>query len=359
MRLLQPCHINLCLLPYSVNHLGYFPAFGSPMPTRTWSDPNSKYKYGFNTQEKDDEIAGEGNINNSMNWEYDTRLGRRWNLDFIFKPSLSYYCTFHNNPIIFIDPNGDDDYYNEFGIYLYTDTKLSNDIRIISQENFDRINLLYYVKLNDKTTTYGDVILLLEENSKVATIDIQGEQLNNLWKESFPAGSLRKEQNAVLVIDLKTDINHPRIIAIKTPDENNTRSQSTFNTQIIKGHDYYQGMVVIGSIHTHPNSENSGHAMTLAENMDGDGSVAITNVKPIFNLYGSPENIPKYISTKKPRIDMFHPTDKSKGIENLCPSNDGKTLGKTALEVNGGTPESDDEKSMHKTKTPFIFNNEQ
>jgi hypothetical protein len=37
------------------------------------------YRYGFNGQEKSDEIAGEGNHNTAEFWEYDTRTGRRWN----------------------------------------------------------------------------------------------------------------------------------------------------------------------------------------------------------------------------------------------------------------------------------------
>lgn len=37
------------------------------------------YRYAFNGQERDDEIAGQGNIMTAEYWEYDARLGRRWN----------------------------------------------------------------------------------------------------------------------------------------------------------------------------------------------------------------------------------------------------------------------------------------
>ncbi len=79
-----------------------------------WDD----YRFGFNTQEKVDEIAGIGNHTTALFWEYDTRLGRRWNLDPVFKEYESPYSTFGNNPILFTDwkgndttiakPNGDD-----------------------------------------------------------------------------------------------------------------------------------------------------------------------------------------------------------------------------------------------------------
>ena len=64
------------------------------------------YRYGFNSQEKDDEIYGTGNSYTAEYWQYDARLGRRWNLDPVVKPYESPYATFANNPIWFIDPLG-------------------------------------------------------------------------------------------------------------------------------------------------------------------------------------------------------------------------------------------------------------
>jgi hypothetical protein len=66
------------------------------------------YRWGFNGQEKVDEIAGVGNHNTALFWEYDTRLGRRWNIDPVTDPSQSGYACFNNNPIAFNDVNGDD-----------------------------------------------------------------------------------------------------------------------------------------------------------------------------------------------------------------------------------------------------------
>jgi hypothetical protein len=60
----------------------------------------------MNTQEKTDEIAGAGNHTTAEFWEYDTRLGRRWNVDPITYPWQSSYACFNNNPIYFADPSG-------------------------------------------------------------------------------------------------------------------------------------------------------------------------------------------------------------------------------------------------------------
>src|SRR5690554_4189653 len=66
------------------------------------------YRFGFNGQEKVNEIAGIGNHMTATFWEYDTRLGRRWNIDPVVKPWESGYAVMGNNPIWNIDPNGDD-----------------------------------------------------------------------------------------------------------------------------------------------------------------------------------------------------------------------------------------------------------
>jgi hypothetical protein len=81
--------------------------FGSPMPGRNYTSGTS-YRYGMNGQEKDDEIVGSGNHYTAAYWEYDSRLGRRWNTDIIIRPWESSYAAFHNNPIFFSDPFGDD-----------------------------------------------------------------------------------------------------------------------------------------------------------------------------------------------------------------------------------------------------------
>jgi hypothetical protein len=66
------------------------------------------YRFGYNGQEKVDEIAGAGNHTTAEFWEYDTRLGRRWNRDLVVKPWESSYACFANNPIWYSDVNGDD-----------------------------------------------------------------------------------------------------------------------------------------------------------------------------------------------------------------------------------------------------------
>jgi hypothetical protein len=80
--------------------------FGSAMNTRSYV-ASTKYRYGFNTQEKDDELAGDNNSYTAEFWQYDGRLGRRFNLDPKPNPSNSDYSCLGNNPIWFSDYLGD------------------------------------------------------------------------------------------------------------------------------------------------------------------------------------------------------------------------------------------------------------
>ncbi len=64
------------------------------------------YRFGFNGQERDDEVFI--GAYTAEYWEYDSRLGRRWNVDPVVKPWESPYACFSNNPIVYVDIHGDD-----------------------------------------------------------------------------------------------------------------------------------------------------------------------------------------------------------------------------------------------------------
>jgi hypothetical protein len=78
------------------------------MPGRNYeANENSSYRYGYNTQEKSTENCGCGNTYSAQFWEYDARLGRRYNIDPVEDYGVSPYATNRNNPIIYSDPKGD------------------------------------------------------------------------------------------------------------------------------------------------------------------------------------------------------------------------------------------------------------
>jgi len=75
-------------------------------PGRKYQTGTASYRYSINGQEKDSELNE--NITTALYWEYDSRIGRRWNIDPVVKPWESPYSCFNNSPIIFVDIDGDD-----------------------------------------------------------------------------------------------------------------------------------------------------------------------------------------------------------------------------------------------------------
>jgi hypothetical protein len=104
-------------------------AFGMEMPDRTFN-PNA-YKYSINGQEKDTDI--DANHTTALYWEYDSRIGRRWNIDPVVKCWRSPYDVFDNSPIWKLDTNGDDDFFNSKGEFVKSEGK-GHNIKVITEK---------------------------------------------------------------------------------------------------------------------------------------------------------------------------------------------------------------------------------
>ena len=93
---------NNDILSYS----DYYP-FGQLVPNRHGS--SNQYRYGYNGMEMDDELKGEGNSYDFGERLFDPRIGRFLKLDPFQKslPFISPYSTSANNPILYIDINGE------------------------------------------------------------------------------------------------------------------------------------------------------------------------------------------------------------------------------------------------------------
>jgi hypothetical protein len=125
-------------------------------PLRKYS-AGTDYRYSFNGQEKESEINE--NITTALYWEYDSRIGRRWNIDPVVKNSLSPYSVLDNSPIRFFDVNGDDWFKNnKTGDVIWNaqkgkvgDRRAFKDFKGNDEDN-DFTNIgEYYAKYNEKT----------------------------------------------------------------------------------------------------------------------------------------------------------------------------------------------------------------
>jgi RHS repeat-associated protein len=90
------------LQPNILTTNSYYP-YG--MLIKSLSQNSETYRWGFQGHEQDNEIKGTGNHLSFGNYGYDTRLGRRWNLDPVDQIGISNYAVFGNNPIMLIDKN--------------------------------------------------------------------------------------------------------------------------------------------------------------------------------------------------------------------------------------------------------------
>jgi RHS repeat-associated protein len=119
------------------------------------------YRFGFNGQEKDNEV-GQG-IYTAQFWEYDSRIGRRWNLDPKTTMGYSDYSCFLDNPILNIDKLGDKPNKKEAAamnahVYGDKDAKILTGGWKVSDKKIDG------VKLSDSET--GLVSQLYERTKK-------------------------------------------------------------------------------------------------------------------------------------------------------------------------------------------------
>ena len=132
----------------------------------TCSEDSVGYKFGFNGQEKDNDITGvEGAHNTAEFWMYDTRLGRRWNVDPVDQVSISNYACLGNNPIFNIDIKGN----KSEGWIKGSDGKVSYDKDINNQsdlEDAQRIGKLcdYTYEGQQALVTQNDQVYFGDEN---------------------------------------------------------------------------------------------------------------------------------------------------------------------------------------------------
>jgi len=244
-------------------------SFGSPMKERSFSA--GSYRYGFNGMEKDDDVSGEGNIYSTFFRAYDSRLAKWFNVDTKAnsKPFISPYNSMSNNPIVNIDPFGNDDYYNQKGKFLYhTETEINN-VKIVKQKDWDAMKkealiAKYGTNYNiaqEALFKFTPDVKKLDAKSVMVTVQKPEDQkkvMEEMEKKTVDTG---KEQAAVVVLDVK---NFKLFIKINTKaksfEHRVERSQYDFSYDDPNTH-YFQGSnmteIIIAGIHTHPQDSNN------------------------------------------------------------------------------------------------------
>ncbi len=121
--------------------LNYNP-FGSAIESRAFA--SGEYRFGMNGQEKDDEFAG---TYSAEFWQYESRLGRRWNLDQLGKPTMTHYSCFANSPIFYNDP---------LGLTETPTITTTKEVVVTAREDKNNFTHVTMKTVTQQTTTYKD-----------------------------------------------------------------------------------------------------------------------------------------------------------------------------------------------------------
>ncbi|HTN06831.1 RHS repeat-associated core domain-containing protein, partial [Agriterribacter sp.] len=127
--------------------------FGRPMAGRVYNNPWN-YRYGFNGKENDNEVQAAGNLLDYGNRMYDPMVGRFWSVDPLTDRGhnipISPYAAMGNNPILNIDPDGQDFIKSIRSSYTLGAPRVLHDLgnTTYSQKNW------YGVSFNKKTNEF-------------------------------------------------------------------------------------------------------------------------------------------------------------------------------------------------------------
>ncbi len=190
----------------------YYPG-GMLMPNRNAS--SDSYRYSFNGKERDDEVKGNGNHLDFGARAYDNRLMRWMSTDPQFDryPAWSPYHFGYNNPIITIDPNGEENIIVIGGVDLHGDRekfinsglKQFNDFISLQDKEQTTIALVTaFMTKEEIQEVRNKVIALKEAGQNVSIVEVtSGQELTNYFNsKSTKKAGISKERSNDKVTDV-------------------------------------------------------------------------------------------------------------------------------------------------------------
>jgi len=213
-------HKNQYLTSAGLYQLSDYPTFGSHMPTRHWSDPNIKYKYGFNGMEKDDDINVNGGSYDFSARIYDSRLSRFLSVDPLFRnyPFSSPYSYAQNRPIDGRDIEGLE-WSQSTTTYAngWTETKFTVKIKVVNKSSLTAVEFqamlsamkkdaeaIYNIEDHDNKTAYS-MDIIFEEVTEVGETDFSLTIIDNVVddKKAGHAEQNDTKENDIVIVGYK------------------------------------------------------------------------------------------------------------------------------------------------------------
>jgi RHS repeat-associated protein len=156
----------------------------------------SLYLYGFQGQEKDDEVKGEGNSYTTEFRQYDPRLGRWLSLDPLMGhfPDMSPYVGFNNNPIVIVDPKGDK---GEPSNTKNSTTVISSSVDTrTNEQTVNMTNFTQTVKEENGTRTTTTVITSISTKISMTDGVTSGDPNNGATEATYARTDMVEKYNA-------------------------------------------------------------------------------------------------------------------------------------------------------------------
>ncbi|MEI2673480.1 MAG: RHS repeat-associated core domain-containing protein [Chitinophagaceae bacterium] len=147
--------------PIKASSILQYDPFGMLLVGRNW-EGGSEYRFGFNGMEGDDEIAGNDNVLDFGARIYDCKLGKWLSGDVYAKlyPQISPYTFAINNPIKFVDPDGNtifDSEGNEVTLIFDSETGELSQIQGTADQNLIAVLTNTWNESETGKTTINDL----------------------------------------------------------------------------------------------------------------------------------------------------------------------------------------------------------
>ena len=257
------------------------------MPGRT-AESGGGYRYGFNGQEKDDEVKGSGKHYTAEFWGYDTRTAVRWNPDPVVKHLESPYSVFGRNPIWFVDPNGADtvEVFKDSGkFHSHTEAKGNDVFFLVDKDKEEGINRLNQISFDEGTLKRVDRPNVKVEKNDGSVVDRQ-----------LTLFDIKGDENATKLFEFLADPGNTKVEWTQAKvgtEKNGSNIVGTSNDIASTPVGHYlrtTGYTLREIIHNHPSG--------IARPSGGDKSGAILyhekNSKTILKVYTYPNNYVEY-----------------------------------------------------------------